>query len=292
MQPENASQLPPIRVAVAQIPGSQDPSTESIAGNAHAIRAEMRAAREAGARLVQFHEGALSGYPSKKLMSGSGLDIIGEADWSKVAWGVLDREFSGICELARELGIWVVLGSLHRFSRNRRPCNSLLIVSDRGQLAGRYDKRFLSFTEISHMYTPGRRAQTFTVDGWTFGCAICIEINYPELFLEYERLDVDCVLFSTYSEDSMFGIEAQGHAAGNSFWVTFSPPTQGAEAVPAGLIAPNGTWIRQANNSQPQCVIVDLDQNAPEAEKSVKCRRPWRRAAREGSIYREHYAPE
>lgn len=115
------------------------------------------------------------------------------------------------------------------------------------------------------MYTPGQKPVTFEVDGFTFGCVTCIEINFPELFVEYEQLGVDCVLFSTYSEDSMFSIEAQGHAAGNSYWMTFSPPIQGAKAVAAGVIAPNGTWIKQARNDKPQIVVVDLDPNTPEA---------------------------
>lgn len=289
MQSDKDPQRPPIRIAVAQILGSENPSASGIISNARAIRKQMRAARAAGARLIQFHEGALSSYPSKRLMSSTGSDVLSEADWSKVAWGVLEKELKSICRLSRELKIWVVLGSVHRLSKDQRPYNSMYVISDRGEVIGRYDKRFISNTEISYMYTPGQRPLTFTVDGWIFGCAICIEINYPELFLEYERSNVDCVLFSTYSEDSMFGVIAQGHAASNSYWVTFSPPAQGAKAVAAGVIAPNGNWLRQAGDELPQSVIVDLDPTAPEAEEAVKYRRPWRKIVREGSIYRDRY---
>ncbi len=292
MQSEKNPQLSSIRIAVAQILGSENPSADNIASNARAIRKQMHAAHAAGARLIQFHEGAISSYPSKKLMSSTGPDVLGEADWSKVDWGVLEKELKSICRLARELRIWVVLGSLHRFSKDQRPYNSMYVISDHGKIIERYDKRLISNTEISYMYTPGQQPLTFTVDGWTFGCAICIEINYPELFLEYERLNVDCVLFSTYSEDSMFGVVAQGHAASNSYWVTFSPPTQGAKAVAAGVIAPNGSWLQQAGNELPQSVIVDLDPAAPEAEEAVKYRRPWRKIVREGSIYRERYVDD
>lgn len=280
----------PLRIAVAQILGSEDPSASNIASNARAIRKQMRAAGTVGARLVQFHEGALSSYPSKRLMSSTGPETLGEADWSKVAWDVLEKELKGICRLARKLKLWVVLGSVHRFAQDLRPYNSLYIISDDGEIVGRYDKRLISHTEISYLYTPGQQPQTFSIDGWTFGCAICIEINYPEVFMEYEQLDVDCVLFSTYSEDSMFGIAAQGHAATNSYWVTFSTPVQGAKAVPAGVVAPNGTWIQQAVGELPQCAIVNLDPDVPEAEEAIKYRRPWRRVAREGLVYRDHYA--
>lgn len=277
------------RIAVAQITGSDTPSAQDIRTNAKAIREQIHIASKAGARLIQFHEGALSSYPSKRYMSSTGPDELSESDWSKVAWDVLEEELASVCTLARKLKLWVVLGSVHRFSKKHRPYNSLYIISDEGNIDARYDKRLISNTEISYMYTPGQKPLVFSIDGWKFGCTICIEVNYPELFMEYERLDVDCVLFSTYSEDPMFGIEAQGHAASNSYWVTFSPPTQGAKAVPAGVIAPDGTWINRAEDSQPQIVIADLDPAAPNAEVAVKYRRPWRKVAREGAIYRAKF---
>jgi hypothetical protein len=47
------------------------------------------------------------------------------------------------------------------------------------------------------MYTPGATPITFEVDGVRFGCSLGIEVHLPEIFIEYERLDVDCVLFSS-----------------------------------------------------------------------------------------------
>ena len=81
-----------------------------------------------------------------------------------------------------------------------RPHNSLYVVSDRGELVTRYDERLLSNTKISFMYSPGKIPVTFEVDGVRFGCALGMEAHYPEIFIEYERLDVDCVLFSTTGE--------------------------------------------------------------------------------------------
>jgi predicted amidohydrolase len=280
--------MKPLRIAVAQIKGSEDPSAENIRANARSMCKQMRLAAKARAKLVQFHEGALSGYPSKKLLSSTGPDQLGEADWSKVAWDVLDEQLAEICALAGQLRLWVVLGSVHRFSERHRPYNSLYVISDTGNIVERYDKRLISHSEISYMYTPGQKPITFAIGEWKFGCVTCIEINYPELFMEYEQLGVDCVLFSTYSDDPMFGIEAQGHAATNSYWMTFSPPTQGAKATPAGVAGPNGTWMQQAKDDSPQLVIVDLDPSKPEAKEAVRYRRPWRRVARDGAVYRKH----
>ena len=141
-------------------------------------------------------------------------------------------------DLARELGLWVVVGSSHRLTPPHRPHNSLYVISDRGEVATRYDKRFLSHTEITGWHTPGREPCVFEVDGWRFGCALCIEVHFPEVFREYAELGVDCVLFSAYADDPMFGIQAQGYAASHSYWVSVSIPTQMSRGLTSRLIAP------------------------------------------------------
>jgi predicted amidohydrolase len=273
------------RIAVAQSTGSQDPA--DIRANGVHVRELMREAHRQGARLVLFPEGALSSYPDKHLISGVGPEL-GEADWTKVDWEVLRDELRETAALAGELGLWTVLGSLHRLSGGNRPHNSLYVISDAGEIVERYDKRLLSFTEISYLYTPGFTPVVFDVDGYRFGCALCIEVNYPELYLEYERLGVDCVLFGSYHDDPMFGVLAQGHAAGNSNWFAFSTPAQFSEVVPSGVVAPDGQWYAQGTrDGQPGLVVADLDPAAPAAEVAVKYRRPWRRTARSG-MYAEH----
>lgn len=59
----------------------------------------------------------------------------------------------------------------------------------------------------------------FEVDGSRLGCALCIEIHFPKLFLEYGKLGVDGVLYSAYAEDPIFAVEAQAHAAMNNVWL-------------------------------------------------------------------------
>ncbi|HEY9263572.1 MAG TPA: carbon-nitrogen hydrolase family protein [Mycobacterium sp.] len=271
-----------IRVAVAQAAVSQDPSGPQIRRAGERIRALMREASRQGARMIQLAEGAISGYPDKRLMASG--DELGPADWSKADWAVLDEELSRTATLAGELQLWTALGSVHRLTGSHRPHNSLYIISDAGRLVHRYDKRLLSASELNYLYTPGIAPLVFDVDGWRFGAAICIEINFAEVFSEYERLGVDCVLFSSFSEDPMFGALAQGHAAANSYWLTFSVPAQCSAAAPSGIVAPDGEWIDRATpDGREALVVVDLDPNASEPiEIAVQHRRPWRRRARSG----------
>ena len=56
--------------------------------------------------------------------------------------------------------------------------------------------------------TPGFEPVAFDVDGFRFGMTICIEINFSDLFADYDRLGVDCLLRSAYPVDSIFATNA------------------------------------------------------------------------------------
>lgn len=122
----------------------------------------MAEAAGAGAQLVQFCEGAIV-YPSKHVMAAGPDGKLVPADWRRAAWDVMREEAESIAALAGELRLWTAFGSLHPLTPPSRPHNSLFIISDRGELVARYDKRFLSHTEVSYLYTPGRKPLVFEV---------------------------------------------------------------------------------------------------------------------------------
>src|SRR5262249_17831377 len=163
----------------------------------------------------------------------------------------------------------------HRLTPPNRPHNSLYVIAPDGALVTRYDKRFCSHTEISRFFTPGRAPRVFDVDGWRFGCALCIEIQFAEVFHEYADLGVDCVLFSSYSEDPMFGIQAQGYAASHNYWVSVSVPSQASHALSSRLIAPTGHVQAAATPSEPWLAVGRLDPDDPAWEVALHRARPW-----------------
>ncbi|WP_410624441.1 carbon-nitrogen hydrolase family protein [Amycolatopsis sp. cmx-8-4] len=276
------------RLAVAQSEVVEDPAdVTALRASAARLRELMTEARDAGARLVQFPEGAIT-YPHKRVMSVHGPERVGPADWTRAAWPVLRAEAEAIADLAGRLGIWVAFGSIHPLSGANRPHNSLYVVSDTGKLVGRYDKRFLSNTELRYLYSPGAEPLVFEVDGIRFGCALCIEVNFPELFAEYERLDVDCVLVSVMVDDAARATVAQAYGTLYSYWLGYSVPAQFAATVPAGVVAPGGRWIARASSSpEPGLAIADLELSDPDIATAVQLARPWRRTAQAG-LYDDH----
>jgi predicted amidohydrolase len=284
-----------MRLAVAQTTGRDDPSrVDELRQGAQEVRRLMRRAREAGARVIQFPEGAICS-PHKLVMSIDGPDTVGPSDWDRCDWTVLREELTTTAELAARLNMWTVLGAVHQLTAPTRPYNSLYVISDQGTVVTRYDERLLSNTKISYMYSPGTAPVTFDIDGFRFGCALGMEAHYPEIFGEYERLDVDCVLFSSTGSANpggpqTFVTEVQGYAAAHSYWVGFSVHAQQSPMAPAGVVAPGGTWVARCPAEEtPAVVVVDLDDNDSEdIAGALQRSRPWRRKARAG-LYDPHF---
>ncbi|MFF3337073.1 hypothetical protein ACFYWX_47620 [Streptomyces sp. NPDC002888] len=64
--------------------------------------------------------------------------------------------------------------------------------------------------------------------------------------------------------------QAQGHAAANTYWVSFSVPTQHSATAPSGIIAPNGDWLERCPaDGSPSVGVVELDNGSEAAAESV-----------------------
>jgi predicted amidohydrolase len=252
-----------LRIAVAQSTVRVDPTdADGLRASAAEVRGLMKEAAHNGARLVHFTEGALC-FPSKVIMSELGPDEIGPSDWSKAAWSVLSEELDRIAKLSGELGLWTVIPSVHRLPEPARPHSSMYVVSDQGNIIGRYDERMLSTTKITWMYTPGDKPVTFEVDGYRFGLACGLDVLFAELFTEYDRLDVDAVLVSYAStgvdDNKRVGVQARGHAVSNTYWISLAVPANPGAGLDSGISDPTGEWAVQGPaDSTPGIAVTDL----------------------------------
>lgn len=249
----------PFPIAIAQMPITGDARL-----NGDKVRELMREAADGGARLIQFPEGTLSGYAKNPIQT-----------WDEVNWQIVREELEAIMRLAAQLKIWVVLGSAHPLTPPHWPHNSLYIISDEGRIINRYDKRICSATEVNRFYTPGSDPIIFDVDGFRFGCIICVEINFPQLFMEYDQLGVDCLLLSAYPVDEIFYVKARAHAAIHNYWLGLSVPTECVHLMQSGLIGPDGIPINSMTTDE-GVVIEQMNRNAPELDIALNKARPWR----------------
>ncbi len=269
-------------IATAQSLLRPDPrSLDQVRESGARIQALMRDAAGAGASLAHFPEGALCS-PHKRVMSSRGPEVVANVDWDLVDRAALRAELDAVARVARDLTLWVAVGGIEFAPGQSRPTNSLFVISSRGAIVGRYDERMLSRTKSLFMYAAGTRPLVFEVGGVRFGCVLGMESQYPELFAAYERDDVDCVLLSTAGNPEfpeVFAVEAAGHAAANSLWVSYAGPV-GPHHPPAGVVTPNGAWTaRCASADHDGMVLTEIDTSTGERA------RTWRRAVRVGHTH-------
>src|SRR5512133_2279584 len=115
-----------LRIATCQFPVSGD-----AAANASYIRKFMHEAADAGAHLLHTSEACLAGY--------AGIDLPSLQNYD---WEAIRKETTGLRESARQLHLWLVLGSAHFLDENTKPTNCLYLINPEGKIVDRYDKCF------------------------------------------------------------------------------------------------------------------------------------------------------
>lgn len=229
-------------VATCQFPISAD-----IRSNLQYVSQQMTAAKNCGAQVAHFAEACLSGYAGTDFPSYQGFD-----------WALLEACTHQILALARQLQIWVVLGSSHHLSGEHKPHNSLYIISAEGSIIGRYDKLFCAGNtseqtgDLAH-YSPGNHFCVFEIEGIRCGTLICHDNRYPELYREYKRRGVQLMFHSYHAGhiapdrlqamQAAVGVENQPYNPGSTYPEIIQPATMHTAA------ANNYLWISCPNSS-------------------------------------------
>ncbi len=260
-----------LRLATCQFPVSGD-----IRANGEWIRSQLRRASDEGADLIHFPECALSGYAGVDLPTTDDLD-----------WDALYSETEAILASARELGVWVVLGSTHRLGGDHRPHNSLYVINPEGRIIDRYDKRFCTTGDLEH-YSPGDHFVTFEVNGVRCGLLICYDIRFPELYREYSRLGVRLMLHSFYNARQKPGsihpkimpVTARAYAGVNNMFVSINN-SSAPRSWPSRFITPDGLVGARLATDEPGVMVNVVDLHEPYYDAS----RPFRRGAIEGKLH-------
>ena len=92
-------------------------------------------------------------------------------------------------QLAKDLKMWLVLGSAHFLDEQTKPTNCLYLIDPEGRIADRYDKCFCTGGDQKH-YSVGDRLVTRDIRGVRIGLAICYDICWPQLYIAYREKGV------------------------------------------------------------------------------------------------------
>ena len=148
-----------VKVAAAQLltdVGDLQRNKEKILG-------AIRDAKSAGCHVVLFHEGCLTGYPSREHLSSIDFAEVRKAEHE-------------VRDLAEKLGIAVLLGSTGR--EGDQFFNYVIVVDEQGRVLGQYNKTWRAGE--AH-YCAGEGPVIFRIAGVEATVIICHDLRYPEL---------------------------------------------------------------------------------------------------------------
>jgi len=242
---------------VIKVASCQFPISDNIIRNLEWITNQTMEAKLKKADIVHFPECALSGYP--------GTDFEGMDGFN---WEMLYAATDSVIQLARELEIWIILGSMHKLTGSSKPHNSLYIINPEGKIVDRYDKRFCTSGDLEY-FTPGDHFVTFPVNGVVCGLLICYDIRFPELYREYRKLEADLIFQSFHNARQKKGsihpiimpTTAQARAATNYFFMSLTN-SSARESWPCHFITPDGLVQNKLSLNEPGILISEVDINA------------------------------
>ena len=208
-----------------------------------------------GAELVHFSETALTGYYRVHLKNLQGIDR-----------DLLARRSSELKALAAEYGIWLAYGSTFFARGNKKPFNSLHLVSPGGEELCRYDKIFLTDTD-ARAYSPGNRLVTVRIKEFKVGLTICFDMRFPELFRRYMSEKVNLLLISSYQAGGPRAAHMRvvapsnliTRAAENGIYLSASNTSEAPSWHEAMIIRFNGQILAKARRHQPSMALASLD---------------------------------
>jgi len=96
----------------------------------------------------------------------------------------------GLRDLARQLGVWVLVGSALVRREDGKAANRAALVSPDGTITATYDKLHMFDVDLptgesareSAVYEPGDRAVVAQAAGATLGLTICYDVRFPALY--------------------------------------------------------------------------------------------------------------
>ncbi len=258
-----------LRVGLVQL---RTPSTAAD-GLAHAAPL-IREAAAAGARWVLLPEGA-----NLLQRDRSALSI-------ELANPEADVAVQGFRDLARELGIWLLVGSALLRGEAGEAVNRALVIDRQGRIAAIYDKLHMFDVDLptgerhreSALYRAGDRAMIADVDGVPVGLSICYDLRFPGLYGDLARAGAKVLVipaaFTRPTGEAHWEVLLRARAIETGAFVL--APAQGGRHEDGRAtwgrsmaIDPWGRILASAADDSPQTIMAELDLGAVAAARTA-----------------------
>ncbi|VXC53803.1 Carbon-nitrogen hydrolase family protein [Arthrobacter sp. 9AX] len=164
-------------------------------------------------------------------------------------------------QLAKDLNIWLVPGSVCERGPEGQLFNTQLVLSPEGELAGYYRKIFP--WRPFEPYDPGDRFTTVDLPGiGRVGLNICYDAWYPEVSRQLAWMGAEVILNvvkTTTPDRKQEVVLAKANAIVNQVFmvsVNCAGPTGQGKSI---IVDPEGNTLKEAQDDQPQLLTAELD---------------------------------
>ncbi|GAA4531456.1 carbon-nitrogen hydrolase family protein [Chelativorans composti] len=250
------------RVAALQMRSGTDPQA-----NLTAFEALVREAAGSGAVYVQSPE--MTGV----LVRGR------EALMERITTADKDPLVRRASELARELSVFIHIGSTAVLLEDGRVANRAFLFGAEGELIATYDKIHMFDVDLdngeswreSATYAPGDRAVVAQLPFMNLGLAICYDVRFPQLFRAQALAGADVLAipaaFTRQTGEAHWHVLQRARAIENGAWVIAAAQggrhEDGRETYGHTLIVdPWGRIVADAGNDEPGIVVAEIDVSA------------------------------
>ncbi|MEZ5965514.1 MAG: carbon-nitrogen hydrolase family protein [Planctomycetota bacterium] len=268
-----------LRIALVQANSGNE-----LAPNLAFLAQAVRAASAAGARLVLT--------PENTAMAGADrADTLAKASPEASHPGLQVGR-----DLARELGIWILLGSLQVRVDADQCANRSFLVDSCGEVVARYDKIHMFDARLpsgvydeSHTFRPGDAAVVAPTPWGKLGMSICYDLRFPQLYRSLARGGATLLAvpssFTVPTGQAHWQVLLRARAIENGCFV-LAPAQVGLHANGRRtyghslVVSPWGEVLLDAGDAGPGTFTVDLDlaevARARHALPSLQHDRPYR----------------
>jgi len=189
----------------------------------------------------------------------SGLNHSDEMQYLKIRG---NQFLNYMASVAKESHSYIAFGAT-RLDEKGNWRNSCILLNRLGEVAGIYDKNFITFRGVEFGTKAGNTTPIFNTDFGTVGCIICFDLNFDELRQKYARLKPDILLFPSMYHGGLV----------QSYWAysceSYFVGSIGSTNVPSEIRNPLGSVVATTTNHFRYAVttvnldykLVHLDQN-------------------------------
>jgi len=178
--------------------------------------------------------------------------------------------------LARELGVFLHIGSTGILRADGKVANRALLISPRGETVATYDKIHMFDVDLdngeswreSAAYEPGAQAVVTDVNGAKLGFAVCYDLRFPQLFRAEALAGAEILTvpaaFTRQTGEAHWHILLRARAIENGAFVIAAAQggvhEDGRETYGHSLIVdPWGRVLAEAAHDEPGVIVAEID---------------------------------